>query len=151
MDAFASELQHTSAYSKSAGIDDLRTALNEGFPLTDDTIRRAFVDKSLYINYMQKAVDVTAQFKTATDPFITQLTTLYTQAGGLTADLVYTTGGGGYLMLPHLITPLRRQNKTLDFIDASLCEYPQFANARGAQRFIGLLKNTGKLKESDNG
>ena len=151
MDSFASELQRTSAYSKSAGIDDLRTALNEGFPLTDDTIRRAFVDKSLYINYMQKAVDVTAQFKTATDPFITQLTTLYTQAGGLTADLVYTTGGGGYLMLPHLITPLRRQNKTLDFIDPNLSEFPQFANARGAQRFIGLLKNTGKLKESDNG
>jgi hypothetical protein len=38
----------------------------------------------------------------------------------------------------------------MDFIAPELAEHAQFANARGAQRFIGLLRNLGKLKDVDN-
>ena len=126
------------------------SAYADGFELDDALVQRAFRDKHLYIAYQQKSLDVATEFDLATSGFITSLATLYQQAGGLRVDNVYTTGGGGYVLLNHLRPPLRRANDTMDFIAPELADYPQFANARGAQRFIGLLRNLGKLKDVDN-
>jgi hypothetical protein len=125
---------------------EIRIALEEGLELDDSMVYRAFMDKSFYIPYKTKAVEVSEEFEIACEPFITALTNLYQQAGGLAMDRVFTTGGGGYLLATHLRKPFRRENQTLEFIDPSMADFPQFANVRGAQRFVGYAKNKNKLQ-----